>query len=365
MKIPNTWQPIEQEDWTNWKWQMQHRITDLTKLQKHVSLFPQEEEGFAAGNEFFSFAATPYYLSLVSEDISCPIRKQLLPVSAELEHSSQEREDPLAEERDMPIKGVTHRYPDRAIWYLSHTCAVFCRFCTRKRKVGQFQETPRKEEIDAALTYFRQNREIREVILSGGDPLTLSDQKLAFLLRELKAVPHINQIRIHTRYPVTLPFRITESLCETLKEFFPLYIVTHFNHAKECTTEAKSAIKALITQANCIVLNQSVLLSGVNDSVTEMQDLLYTLTGMGVKPYYIHQCDEVFGSSHFRVPIAKGIRLMKSLRGQISGLCNPLYVVDLTGGGGKVPVPLDYLESITEAGYQFHNFRQETYVVGH
>ena len=353
------------DEWFDWKWQMQNRIRDLSELKKYIQLTVEEEKTFHRAKEFFDFAVTPYYLSLISRDEQeCPIRKQVIPREGELVRSSFEREDPLAEETHMPVKGVTHRYPDRAIWYLSHNCAVFCRFCTRKRKVSKSKETPNHEEWEEALSYFKSHTEIKEVILSGGDPLSLSDNQIEFLLSRLKEIPHINHLRIHTRYPVTLPMRINDALCDILSSVFPLFVVTHFNHVDECTEESKDAIKILIKKGNVQVLNQSVLLKGVNDSAKDLEELNYKLTGMGIRPYYVHQCDEVFGSSHFRVPIETGISIMKNLRGRMSGITVPLYVVDLTGGGGKVPLPINYLVRENPESYTFSNFKGDFFEIG-
>ncbi|MCE9501168.1 MAG: KamA family radical SAM protein, partial [Leptospira sp.] len=349
----------------DWKWQMQNRIRDLPELKKTIQLTSEEESAFESSREFFDFAVTPYYLSLISpDDPECPVRRQVIPREGELLRSKFEKEDPLAEETNMPVKGVTHRYPDRAIWYLSHNCAVFCRFCTRKRKVSKSKDTPNHEDWEQALSYFESHSEIKEVILSGGDPLSLSDNHLEYLLCRLKAIPHINHLRIHTRYPVTLPMRITDALCEILSSFYPVFLVTHFNHVKECTPDSADAIKKLVTKGNVQVLNQSVLLKGINDSVKALEDLNYKLIAMGAKPYYLHQCDEVFGSGHFRVPIETGISLMKNLRGRMSGISVPLYVVDLTGGGGKVPIPVNYLEEKNSETYTFSNFNGDFFEIG-
>ncbi|BDA80927.1 lysine 2,3-aminomutase [Leptospira kobayashii] len=354
---------MSQEDWM---WQMQNRITDLATLKNHITLSEEEESVFQAAQEQFSFSITPYYLSLLHPtDAACPIRKQVLPRSNELIRAENEWEDPLAEQVHMPIKGVTHRYPDRAIWYISHVCAVYCRFCTRKRKVSKPTETPNREEWQEALEYFRNHTEIKEVILSGGDPLTLSDQHIDYLLSELSTINHINHLRVHTRYPVTMPMRITDSLCEIFSKYFPLYIVTHFNHPKELTQEVKVAIEKLIRKGNVTVLNQSVLLKGVNDTVETLEELNYKLVRFGIKPYYLHQCDEVYGSSGFVVPIEEGIRLMYAIRGRMSGLTVPNYVKDLTGGGGKVLLGPNYLIEKKETSYLFKNFNGGEYEVTH
>ncbi|TGK01985.1 KamA family radical SAM protein [Leptospira langatensis] len=356
---------VPKADWLDWKWQIQNRIKDEQELSEYIRISSEEREAIASCSQVFSFSTTPYYLQLADEkDPNCPIRLQVLPRKEELSVRTWDREDPLAEESYMPVKGVTHRYPDRALWYLSHVCAVYCRFCTRKRKVSQSSGTPGLEDWQKALQYFREHSEIKEVILSGGDPLNLSDSKLDFLLGELKSVPHINQVRIHSRYPVTLPMRITPELCSVLKKHFPVYLVTHFNHPKELTPLVKERIEMLCKEGAVTVLNQSVLLKGVNNSVETLKELFYGLTKIGIKPYYLHQCDEIFGSSHFRVPIEEGVELMKQIRGSVSGLSVPLYVVDLTGGGGKVPLPANYLEETKDSSYVFRNYKGDLYEIG-
>ncbi|TGK20084.1 KamA family radical SAM protein [Leptospira fluminis] len=353
-------------EWENWKWQIQNRIRDEEGLSRHLELTSDERESLKKCEELFSFSVTPYYLGLADpKNDDCPIRLQVVPRKEEWIPRIWDRPDPLAEESYMPVKGVTHRYPDRALWYLSHVCAVYCRFCTRKRKVSQSSQTPDGEDWKQALEYFKSRPEIREVILSGGDPLNLSDSKLDFLLSELKRIPHINQVRIHTRYPVTLPMRITPEFCAVLRRHFPVFIVTHFNHPKELTDFSREKIRMLVQDGSATVLNQSVLLKGINDSVETLVELFYGLTSAGIKPYYLHHCDEVYGSAHFRVPISKGVELMKSIRGRISGLCVPLYVVDLTGGGGKVPLPAEYLEEEKSSSYVFRNYRGDLYEIGY
>ncbi|MDX1961203.1 MAG: KamA family radical SAM protein [Leptospiraceae bacterium] len=345
------------QNWNNWKWQMQNRATTISDLEKYIELTEEEREVFSRADDFFEFGSTPYYLSLVDKNNpNCPIRKQIVPSSGELVQTKFEVMDPLAEESHMPVKGVTHRYPDRALWYISSRCAVFCRFCTRKRKVGQNEFVPDNMDWKKALEYFSSKKEIKEVILSGGDPLSISDSKIDYLLTELKKISHINHIRIHTRYPVTLPYRITLELCEIFAKHFPIFMVTHFNHPKELTKDAEETISMLIKKGNVVLLNQSVLLSGINDSAIILKELFYGLVRLGVKPYYLHQCDEVFGSTNFRVPITKGINIMKQLRGYMSGVTIPTYVADLTGGGGKVPLPTDYLIKEEVETYRFQNF---------
>ncbi|WCL47825.1 KamA family radical SAM protein [Leptospira sp. GIMC2001] len=343
---------------------MQNRIRSAEDLQAYTKVFDHEIEAIQAASAHFDLGISPYYASLMDpDDPNCPIKKQAIPTKSELIRYPNEIDDPLAEEIHMPVKGVTHRYPDRAIWYLSHNCAVFCRFCTRKRKVSQPFETPNRSQWNEAIEYFRKTTSIREVILSGGDPLSLSDSHLDFILSELKSIEHINQIRIHSRHPVTMPMRITDELCKIFDKYFPLYLVTHFNHPRECTTDASKAIERLVRIGSVSVMNQSVLLKGINDDLSVLEELNYRLVSMGVKPYYLHQCDEVFGISHFRVPIREGLELYRGLRGRMSGITVPLYVADLTGGGGKVPLIPEYFVGSKENSLVYRNYKGELYEI--
>lgn len=353
-----------EKDWQNWKWQLQNKIRNKESLESYIQLSEDEISAIEKTDSLFELGITPYYASLMDPlDTNCPIRLQSIPKINELKFSDRDKQDPLAEEQYMPVKGVTHRYPDRALWYLSHTCAVYCRFCTRKRKVSKPMGTPNRNEWQSALDYFRRTESVREVILSGGDPLSLSEDHIDWILSELKSIPHINQIRIHTRHPVTLPMRITESLCRIFNKYFPIFLVTHFNHPKECSPEAREAISRLVKLGAVSVLNQSVLLEGINDSSEILKDLNYRLLAMGVKPYYLHQCDEVFGVSHFRVPIQRGKEIYQNLRGQQSGISIPLYVADLTGGGGKVPLLPEYEVETKEFTNIYRNYKGDLYEI--
>ena len=355
---------IEEEKWNSWKWQLQNQIKTLEEVKDKLSLTAEEEQAFISTKRYFKFAVTPYYFSLIEpSNINCPIRKQVLPRKGEMLVLDNEKTDPLAEEKYMPVKGLTHRYLNRVLLYVSHQCSVYCRYCTRKRKVSKTSSVPRKDDMEHAFDYIRKNKRIKEVILSGGDPFNLSENQLYIILKKLKEISHINQIRIHSRYLATLPMRVTLNLCKVLKEFFPIYIVTHFNHVKECTKEAEFASKMLIQEGSCILLNQNVLLSGINDHEDTLMDLYYKLISMGIKPYYLHQCDEVFGSSDFKVSIEKGQRLMKKIRGYMGGINVPLYVVDLTGGGGKVPLESSYLTEETNTFYKFKNYMGNSYEI--
>ena len=348
--------------WGDWRWQWRNRATNMSELRaclpglRHISEKPagstdphepnrelegESEDRFEAYG--FRFGVTPYYLSLARpEDPNCPILKQTLPDERELRDSLFYRPDPLAEEDHMPVRGLTHRYPDRVLWYISHNCAVYCRFCMRKRKVSRADSAPVGHEWEAALLYIETHPEIQEVILSGGDPLSVPDRRLDELLTRLRKISHLYSVRIHTRMPVTMPMRITPELCEIFERHYPLTLVTHFNHARELSPEAAAAIKRL-RMAGVLVLNQAVLLAGINDTVAAQKDLHLGLVKIGVKPYYLHQLDEVRGVSHFRVPIEKGLAIMAELQGRNPGIALPKYMIDLPGGGGKVPLENRYL----------------------
>ncbi len=323
-------------------------LTELKPLQKvSLSLWKALRHWEKAAEKIgsrFHFGVSPYYLSLAQpEDPFCPIMAQLLPRLAELDDPDYTREDPLAEESYMPVPGLTHRYPDRVLWYISHNCALYCRFCMRRRKVAQPESAPRKKEREDALEYIGKHKEIKEVILSGGDPLSLSDSQLETILEALRSIKHIYSIRIHSRMPVVLPMRITVNLGQLLRRFYPITIVTHFNHAHEITSLAREAIREL-RMNGVLVLNQAVLLKEINDTVAKQEALILNLLKAGVKPYYLHRLDPVWGTSHFRVPLKKGVEILQALRGLNPGIALPHYVIDLPGGGGKVTLEPQYLE---------------------
>ena len=325
--------------WFDWKWQFSNRIRTLQDLSSVIDLTSAEIEAFEKSEQVFRFASTPYYLNLIDKNNpDCPVRKQIIPSLHEFVQRGTECEDPLAEEEFTVENGMIHRFHDRVLWYLSYQCGAYCRFCTRKRKVNDSSSRPGIPERERGLEYLRQNTNIREVILSGGDPLSLSDGFLKEIIAKIKSIPHINHIRIHTRIPVVMPMRITDELCQTFAEHFPVYIVTHFNHPNELTPEATAALKMLASKGNCILLNQNVLLSGINDTAETLRELYYNLTAAGVRPYYLHHCDEVYGISAFRVPYQKGIAIIKELKNTMSGISVPEFVVDLAGAGGKVPL---------------------------
>ncbi|HUL60176.1 MAG TPA: KamA family radical SAM protein, partial [Anaeromyxobacteraceae bacterium] len=285
----------------------------------------------------------PYYAALMDpDDPACPIRLQSVPTMGELQIAAADLEDPLAEERDMPVPGITHRYPDRVLFYTTHNCPVYCRHCTRKRKVSDPTSAAAKAQVEAGLAYIAKHPEIRDVVISGGDPLSLSDDRLDYILGRLRAIPHVEIFRLGTRNLVTLPQRVTEDFARMLRAHHPVFVNTHFNHPKECTAEAFEAARRL-ADAGCVIGNQMVLLKGVNDDPAVVKELNHKLLLMRIRPYYIYQCDLARGISHFRTPVEAGIRIIEHLRGHTSGLAVPQFVVDAPQGGGKIPVNPDYV----------------------
>lgn len=328
---------IARAHWDDWTWQMQHRIRDAEELARYVHLSSTEREAIARLSERFRFLITPYYVSLMDpEDARCPIRRQVIPDLAEL-HDPVGSLDPLSEVANSPVKNVIHVYPDRIAFCITNECALYCRFCLRKRMVGDEAWSMKKRELEVALAWIRSTPQIRDVLLTGGDPLSYSDAKLEWLLQELRAIPHVEILRIGTRFPVTLPQRITSELCEMLQRYHPLWINTHFNHPNEVTPEAALACDRL-TRAGIPLGNQSVLLRGVNDDLPTMQRLLEKLVQIRVRPYYVYQAQLLHGTAQFRVPVERGLEIFRELRGRTSGFAIPQYVLDTPHG----KVPLDY-----------------------
>ncbi len=339
------WVAVDEARWNDWHWQLRSRITELCELEQVVHLTEDERRACAVTSARFAWGATPYYASLMSaDDPTCPIRRQIIPSLAELAVGSAELCDPLAEDTHAPVQGLTHRYPDRALLYVTHSCAAYCRHCNRKRKVGDPSSALNQSALDAGLGYIRAHPELRDILVSGGDPLTLSDERLEQLVRDLRAIPHVEIIRIATRAPVTLPQRITPALAAMLRRYHPIYVNTHFNHPKECTTEAAQALRTL-ADVGCVLGNQMVLLRGINDELETVRTLNRWLLTARCRPYYIFQADLVHGIGHFRTPLARGIALIDGLRGWMSGLGVPHFVVDLPGGGGKVPLGPEYMRA--------------------
>ncbi len=335
-------------NWKDWKWQLKHAIRDISTFEKLTGIkFAQSERELLEKTiAKFPLRITPYYLSLIdTEDYkNDPFFKQSFPSPMELIVDKYDMIDPLAEDKDSPVPGIIHRYPDRVLFHISNVCSMYCRHCTRKRKVGDVDSIPDKDEILKGIEYIRNTPVVRDVLLSGGDPLMLSDEYLDWILTELKKIPHVEVIRIGTRMPVVLPYRITDELVAMLKKHHPLWINTHFNHPRAITESSKEALRKL-ADAGIPLGNQSVLLAGVNDCPRIMKKLVHKLVQNRVRPYYLFQCDLSEGLSHFRTPVGKGIEIMESLIGHTSGFAVPTYVIDAPGGGGKIRVLPTYLIS--------------------
>ncbi len=335
-------------DWYDWRWQIAHRIRDLETAEELLGfkLSGERRDQIEKTLGKFPLSITPYYLSLIDvENIDYdPIFMQSFPSVHELDTCHSEMSDPLHEDHDSPVEGITHRYPDRVLFLVSNTCSMYCRHCTRKRKVGDRDYIPTKTKIKKALSYIRKTKTVRDVLLSGGDPLMLSDEYLEWILSELRKIPHVEIIRIGSRMPVVLPYRITDKLCNMLKKYHPVWINTHFNHPRELTQSSREAL-ARLADAGVPLGNQSVLLAGVNDCSRIMKVLVQRLLANRVRPYYLYQCDLSEGLTHFRTPVGKGIEIMENLIGHTTGMGVPTYVIDAPGGGGKIPVMPNYLIS--------------------
>lgn len=350
-------------DWEDWHWQLKHRIRNKEELSQIIKLTPEEEKGVEKARGRLSMAITPYWGALLdAEDPNCPIRRQAVPVSVESAVSPHEMVDPCAEDRDSPAPHLVHRYPDRVLLLATEHCAMYCRHCTRRRLVGDHeqQESDSLVRFDAAIEYIRQNRKIRDVLISGGDPLTLEDEEIENLLQRIRSISHVEFLRLGTRVPVTLPQRITEKLVNMLKKYSPLWISIHFNHPKEITKRCKIACD-MLSEAGIPLGSQSVLLKGVNDRPYIMKRLMQELLQIRVRPYYIYQCDPVKGTQHFRTPVAVGINIIEKLRGYTSGYAVPTYVIDGPGGGGKIPVGPNYILSQAKGKYVLRNYKGKIY----
>lgn len=346
------------EEFSDWNWQYRHRIETVEELEKLIQLSDTEKEYIKKALEVFPMAISPYYASLIDpEDPNCPIRMQAVPSSAELKKSSWELEDPLCEDKDSPSEEscITHRYPDRVLFLISNRCGMYCRHCTRKRRVGNREYDYPETVIREGIEYIREHSEIRDVLLSGGDALLVSDERLDWLLGELFDIPHVEIVRLGSRVPVTLPQRITPELCEILEKYPSVWLNTHFNHPKEITPEAKKAMR-MLAKAGVPLGNQSVLLRGVNDCPMIIKKLCHELLKIKTRPYYLYQCDLSFGLEHFRTSVARGIEIIEMLRGHTSGLAVPTFVVDAPGGGGKIPVGPNYLISTSDTGVVLRNY---------
>jgi len=349
-------------DWEDWHWQLKHRICNKEDLAQVIKLSPEEEAGLKKANGRLSLAITPYWATLMDpEDASCPLRRQAVPVASEFMVGPHEMIDPCAEDRDSPAAHLVHRYPDRVLLLATEHCALYCRHCTRRRLVGNHQDTdsaPRR--FDAAVEYIKSNKKIRDVLISGGDPLILEDDELESLVQKIRSISHVEFLRIGTRIPVSLPQRISERLVNMLKKYAPIWISIHFNHPKEITKRCKIACD-MLSDAGMPLGSQSVLLKGINDRPYIMKRLTHELLKIRVRPYYIYQCDPVRGTQHFRTPVSVGINIMEKLRGHTSGYAVPTYVIDGPGGGGKIPVGPNYILSQAKGKYVLRNYKGKIY----
>ena len=336
---------VSDEQWNDWKWQVKNRIETVEELKKHIKLTEEEEVGIRESLKTLRMAITPYYLSLIdTDDPHDPIRKQSIPTINELYISPDDLQDPLHEDSDSPVPGLTHRYPDRVLFLITDMCAMYCRHCTRRRFAGQRDAALPTERIDKAIDYIARTPQVRDVLLSGGDALLMSNDKLEYILKKLRDIPHVEIIRIGTRTPVVMPQRITDDLVNMIKKYHPVWVNTHFNHPNEITPESTEACGRL-ADAGIPLGNQSVLLRGINDCSHVMKKLVTGLVKIRVRPYYIYICDQSMGISHFRTPVSKGIEIIENLRGHVSGYAVPTFVVDAPGGGGKIPIMPTYLIS--------------------
>ena len=338
------WQDVADADWNDWRWQLKHRITTVEQLEKFLpTLTPEELAGARLANSKLALGITPYFFNLIDPaDEHCPIRRQMIPRIEETTTAAWEMSDPCGEDSHSPVPGLVHRYPDRVLFLVTDRCASYCRYCTRSRLVSNAAGYDFHPEFDKQIAYIAAHPEIRDVLLSGGDPLLLSDEKLENLLSRLRGIPHVEFLRLGTRIPVFLPQRITPELCAMLRQFHPLFISIHANHPRELTTEVRAALGRL-ADAGIPLGNQSVLLKHVNDDAEVMKAQVHKLLMCRVKPYYLYQCDLIAGSAHLRASVAKGLEIMEKLRGHTTGYAVPTFVIDAPGGGGKVPINPEYV----------------------
>jgi lysine 2,3-aminomutase len=352
---PALWADVPDEQWDDWRWQLSHRLNSLDELKQLVNLTPEEVEGLSAEDKF-RVDVTPYFASLIDpDDPICPVRQQVIPKGRELAAFTSMMADSLAEDAHSPVPGLVHRYPDRVLMLVTTQCASYCRYCTRSRIVGDAAATFSKREFEAQLDYIRRTPQIRDVLLSGGDPLTMKPSLLDWLLGALRDIPHVEIVRIGSRVPVFMPQRINQEFADMVRKHHPLWINIHVNHAKEITPELNHACERM-ADAGIPLGNQAVLLAGVNDSVHIQRQLVHELVMMRVRPYYLYQCDLVHGAGHFRTTISKGIEIIEGLRGHTSGYAVPQFVVDAPGGGGKIPVSPNYVLAQSPGHVVLRNF---------
>ncbi|MEJ5238731.1 KamA family radical SAM protein [Limisphaera sp. VF-2] len=356
------WRDVPAEQWEDWRWQLKNRITTLAQLERLLpTLTPEERAGTQLANQKLALGITPYFFNLIDPaDEFCPIRRQVIPRIEETVTAPWEMSDPCGEEAHSPVPGLVHRYPDRVLFLVTDRCASYCRYCTRSRMVSNATGYDFHPDFEQQIAYIRSHPEVRDVLLSGGDPLLLSDEKLEALLGALRAIPHVEFLRIGTRIPIFLPQRITSGLCNVLRRYHPLFISIHSNHPRELTLEARAALERL-ADAGIPLGNQSVLLRHVNDDPEIMRIHVQKLLMCRVRPYYLYQCDLIAGSSHLRTSVRRGLEIMRQLRGYTTGYAVPTYVIDAPGGGGKVPLTPEYVVSHTADRVLLRNYKGDLY----
>ncbi|NRB76622.1 MAG: KamA family radical SAM protein [Verrucomicrobiales bacterium] len=360
---PGYWadQGVTNEEWNDHKWQLKNRITSLSQLEEHLNLSEDERNGVILSGTKLAMSITPHFFNLIDRnDPDCPIRRQVIPRVEETITSPYELSDPCGEDSNMPVPGLVHRYPDRVLFLVTDRCASYCRYCTRSRVVSGAGDQALETNYEAAFQYLEEHTEIRDVLLSGGDPLLFSDSKLEQILSRLRSIKHIEFLRIGSRIPVFLPQRITPELCRMLQKYHPLFMSVHVNHPRELTSEVKEGLERLANHGIPLG-NQSVLLRGVNDNVETMKALTHKLLMCRVRPYYLYQLDLIQGSSHLQVPVAKGLEIIEGLRGHTTGYSIPQYVIDAPGGGGKVPINPDYIVQRNSERVVIRNFEGKTF----
>jgi len=352
---------VADREWNDWRWQIRHRVRTLEQLEQMLVLAPDEREALAERGQMLPVGITPYYMSLVSRhDPQQPLRRTVIPTSAEFDRAPGEADDPLGEDGHSPVPGLVHRYPDRVLLLAHDFCSTYCRYCTRSRVVGHGEIVSSEQRLQMAFDYIRRTPSVRDVLVSGGDPLTLAEDRLDWILSNLRAIPHVEFLRIGSKVPAVLPQRITPQLCRTLRKYHPLWISLHFTHPDECTPETHTACTRL-ADAGIPLGSQTVLLKGVNDNVETMKQLIHKLLMMRVRPYYLYQCDPISGSSHFRTSVSKGLEIIEGLRGHTTGYAVPTYVIDAPGGGGKIPLQPNYVVGRDADDLLIRNYEGHTY----
>ncbi len=360
-RVRASWSGVSDEEWNDWRWQLKNCFKTREALEAIMTLTPEEREGIDHCGQKLTMAIPPYFATLINpDDPECPIRRQCVPTRDELIISPGEMVDPCGEDKDSPVQGLVHRYPDRVLFLVSDQCAMYCRHCTRSRLLKEGRCRFNSSTYDEALHYIRDHKEVRDVLVSGGDPLLLNDSLLEYVLQGIKAIPHVEFVRIGTRVPVSLPQRITPSLLRIFKKYSPLWISIHCNHPQELTPAVREACGAL-ADIGIPLGSQTVLLKGINDDPATMKALMHALLKIRVRPYYIYQCDPVVGTRHFRSTIQGGLKIMEQLQGFTSGYAVPKFVLDVPGGGGKIPLNPNYIVRSENGRYVLRNYAGELF----